>query len=154
MPRRSHAGAVELLQLADGTETGERKGNDCAKTKTGDRVTVAGKDAANTGVSKIAAPPKRGKDEIGTAGETRAHGQCPYAAAPNTATAPTPPADSRSLPAPAVGAGDAAVTAVGRQAKVRSRNPARNTIRSCRIRSAKPEMPSSRQAEGPEAEES
>jgi hypothetical protein len=74
------------LQLADGTETGERKGNERAKMEERDRVTAVGKMPATTGVSKnLLAPPKRAAKV-----ETEAQ---PAKPAARTATAPeaTPP---------------------------------------------------------------
>ena len=64
------------LQLADGTETGERRGNDRAKMEERDRVTAVGKMKSTTGVSKnLLAPPKpavkpQAKIDAGTPGKT------------------------------------------------------------------------------------
>jgi hypothetical protein len=111
------------VQLADGTETGERKGNDRAKMEDRDRVTAVGKMQANTGVAKnlLTPPPKReAKIEAGTAkpvtriAATTPPGAKPQAAAPATAT-PPPPATRYSATPPATTTGDKkALTAVGR----------------------------------------
>ena len=158
------------LQLADGTETGERKGNDRAKIEDRDRVTAVGKMQANTGVSKnLLAPPKREvKVETGTspakpAARTAA---APKPSAPKTAAAatktPAPAARHSATPPAAVPAGDKkAITAVGRyqgeSALTRNlfrpeNDPSKPLPRPQRARPEMPSQPAMR--EGPEAEES
>ena len=116
------------VQLADGTETGERKGNDRAKIEDRDRVTAVGKMQANTGVSKnLLEPAKREvKPQVKIdAGTDPAKPAARYSATPpGTATSPAP---SKSPPAarysatppasampPAPNGDKKAVTAVGR----------------------------------------
>ena len=107
------------LQIADGTETGERKGNDRARMEERDRVTAVGRMPAATGVSKnLLAPPKREvKVDTGTA---PAKAPTRTAAAPKTApVAPAAPAARYSATPPSttvpITAPDKkALTAVGR----------------------------------------
>src|SRR5688572_7799705 len=88
------------VQLADGTETGERKGSDRAKMEERDRVTAVGKMQANTGVSRnlLTPPPKRDvKVEASTA---PAKPGARTAAAPPGAARPQAPAPSVATPPP------------------------------------------------------
>ena len=93
------------LQLADGTETGERSGNDRAKLEERDRVTAVGKMKSTTGVSKnLLTPPKpavkpQAKIDAGTPGKTVA---TPPPASRYSATPPSAPAtkgDKKALSA-------------------------------------------------------
>lgn len=157
------------LQLADGTETGERRGNDRARIEDRDRVTGVGKMPATTGVARnLLAPPKReAKIEprraptksAATSSTTRklANATAPKAAAP----AAPPPAARYSATPPAPAGDKKAVTAVGRYQgeSALSRNllrpeidPAKPLPRPQRAAPPPPSQPAMRQ--GPEAEES
>jgi hypothetical protein len=170
------------LQLADGTETGERKGNDRAKMEERDRVTAVGKMRATTGVSKnLFAPPKREvKAETGSQPAKPAAGTAtaPEAAAPkaaaqkaatpkSSATAPAPapaarysatPPGTTTAPAP----DSKAITAVGRYQgeSALSRNLFRPDIDPSkplplpRPQRVATEAPSPPAREGPDVEES
>lgn len=99
-------------QLADGTETGERRGNDRAKMEERDRVAAVGKMKSTTGVSKnLLAPPKpavkpQAKIDAGTPGKTVAtpppasrHSATPPSATPPSAAPPATTADKKALSA-------------------------------------------------------
>ncbi len=140
------------LQLADGTETGERRGNDRVRIEERDRVTGVGKMPATSGVARnLLAPPKRDV-KIETTRSPAKPAASPAAPAPAARYSATPPAPS----------GDKkALTAVGRYQgeSPLSRNllrseidPAKPLPRPQRAAPAPPAQPAARP--GPEAEES
>jgi len=157
------------VQLADGTETGERKGNDRAKIEERDRVTAVGKMPATTGVSKnLLAPPKREvKVEASATPAAPTKTAAPAAPAKPTtradapkAAAPPPARYSATPPEPAPG-DKKALTGMGRYegASVLSRNLFRSDVDPSKPlpppQRARPERPTQpAQRESPDAEES
>lgn len=162
------------VQLADGTETGERKGNDRAKIEERDRVTAVGKMPATTGVSKnLLAPPKREVKVEASAtpaapikttatpaapAKSTTRADAPKAAAPAPAA---PPARYSATPPEPAPADKKALTGIGRYegASALSRNLFRSDVDPSKPlpppRRAKPEKPTQpAMRESPDAEES
>ena len=144
------------LQLADGTETGERKPNDRARIEDRDRVTGVGNMPATSGVARnLLAPPKRDvKAETGTARPApRTTAAVSNSAEPRTAP---PAAARRAAPPP----DDKAITAVGRYQgeSALSRNLLRSNLDPAKPlpqpQRAAPPPAQPAQREIPEAEES
>ncbi|MBL8662891.1 MAG: SPOR domain-containing protein [Candidatus Odyssella sp.] len=158
------------LELADGTETGERKPNDRAQIEDRDRVTGVGKMPTTSGVARnLLAPPKR--DGKATRAETGPARPAPRTTAPNAAApkaAPTPAVRNAAAPSAPPPADGKAITAVGRYQgeSALSRNllrpdadaakplprPQRATPQPATPAAAPPVQPATR--ENPEAEES
>jgi hypothetical protein len=151
------------LQLADGTETGERKGNDRARIEERDRVTGVGKMPTTTGVARnLLVPPKRDPNPAPRATAT-ATATAPKAPPPAARHSATPPASrySATPPAPPPPGDKKAITAVGRYQgeSALSRNlfrpehdPSKPLPRPQRAAPQPPSQPAMR--EGPEVEES
>jgi hypothetical protein len=157
------------LQLADGTETGERKGNDRARLEERDRVTGVGKMPATSGVARnLLVPPKRETAAPPSKAAARAPAPAdvaaPNAAVPRAARhSATPPASrySATPPAAPVPGDRKAITAVGRYQgeSALSRNllrpendPSKPLPPPQRAAPQPPAQPATR--EGPEVEES
>ncbi len=114
------------VQLADGTETGERRANERAKIEDRDRVTAVGKMKSESGVAKnLLEPPK----PVAKA-DVKVDGGSPSAKTARSAA--TPPASARTTPpaTAATGGDKKAITAVGRYegASTLSRNLLRPDI--------------------------
>jgi hypothetical protein len=150
------------LQLADGVETGERRGNDRARIEERDRVTGVGKMPATTGVARnLLAAPKREVKVVHAPAKPAPRTAAANTAAPKSATpySATPPAARYSATPPTPDRN--AITAVGRYQgeSALSRNllrtgqdPAKPLPRPQRAAPPPPSQPAMR--EGLEAEES
>lgn len=152
------------LQLADGVETGERRGNDRARIEERDRVTGVGKMPATTGIARnLLAPPKRDVKVEAAPAKPAPRAAAANTAAPKPAAPPPAARYSATPPAPVAPppADKKAITAVGRYQgeSALSRNllrtehdPAKPLPRPQRAAPRPPSQPAMR--EGPEAEES